>query len=549
MNDTTPISLPVTVDFYSDWGVATGAGVAGGVNAVVEKDERGQPVVRGTVLSGVVREQAALVARALDHGDGGIWHAFVDALFGTAEHQRHVFFSDARTPEGTAVPIHEVVSLSIDDKTGTAREDFLRVFERAGACRLIGEATLADVDTEGRALVWSESQQTAARLVLALSGLLVKGIGSNRSDGDGDCDVLIGVSPSEHQGDETLECAVRKWCLKNMPGPKRDDGQEIEQEVELDPSVPHAGADHPSPAPRLQGFGPTDTPQAGPTARLPEDAQSWYTMTLTIDLLTPVVSYEVPMSNEVRSLDFLRGTVLLPWVHRLLRRHCAGDLVRDAVVNGDLLVSDALPVVAGHVGKPMPLVLSIPKNRPPDQWWSDVTNRLLCGEPDKVHSPLRGGFLFHGLAANPPRSEDGIEPLMPEDGNELIGGMGAPSLTGRQATAHDAATGAAKDGQLFLVRALPTGLRLQATVTMSERLRNATSVADYLNELTTATDPLDAGWEHAVSAVPTAAPIAGSHRCERRRPRRLHPGAQPCGSPPTSSCGRAHSAREGACKI
>ena len=57
-------ALPVVVVFHGDWGVSTGAGIAGGVDAVVEKDDRGLPVVRGTVLAGAVREQAFVV---VDH--------------------------------------------------------------------------------------------------------------------------------------------------------------------------------------------------------------------------------------------------------------------------------------------------------------------------------------------------------------------------------------------------------------------------------------------------------------------------------------------------
>ena len=48
--------------------------------------------------------------------------------------------------------------------------------------------------------------------------------------------------------------------------------------------------------------------------------------------------------------------------------------------------------------------------------------------------------------------------------------MGVPALQGRQSTAHNPVTGAAGTGQLFLARALPAGMRLRATVTMSEEL-------------------------------------------------------------------------------
>ena len=34
----------------TDWGVSTGIGLAGGVDAAVEKDSQGRPVIRGTEI-------------------------------------------------------------------------------------------------------------------------------------------------------------------------------------------------------------------------------------------------------------------------------------------------------------------------------------------------------------------------------------------------------------------------------------------------------------------------------------------------------------------
>lgn len=76
--------LGVTIVFRSDWGVSTGTGVAGGVDVVVEKDKRDLPVVRGTVLTGAIREQAFVVAEALDDDSPDKnWREFVGALFGS----------------------------------------------------------------------------------------------------------------------------------------------------------------------------------------------------------------------------------------------------------------------------------------------------------------------------------------------------------------------------------------------------------------------------------------------------------------------------------
>ena len=517
-------TFPVSVVFHSDWGVSTGVGVVGGVDAAVEKDERGLPVVRGTVLAGVVREQSVLAAQALDGGAAGPWHEFASELFGSEQAPRLVVFSDARAPEGAAAggaPVHEVVSLSIDDDTGTAREDFLRFIERAGPCALGATATLLDADVDGRPLVWDEGRRRAARLLLALSGLLVRGIGSDRSNGDGVCDVLVGAecgpdaAAAGGEDDAAAKKEVKDWCREQVRGwaaapgaegapvphaPRAEsdpDGEHrprlgrapetpaapVTPAASVTPAVPAASAPGAPAAPLV-----TATPRApgtvaavspAPGAAGPGAADpGLIAMDLTIVLRTPVVSYEVPMSNEVRSLDFLRGTVLLPWVHRLLGRECGGDtLVRDAVVNGDLLVSDAVAVVDDRVGLPMPLVLSSPKVERRERGWITAVNRLLVEEPEEVHKPLRSDYVFPAADGDrecPVAADEGRpDPAATDEKRKLpplAGWSGAPPLTGRQSTAHDTATGAAKDGQLFLVRALPAGLTLRATVTMSPAL-------------------------------------------------------------------------------
>lgn len=430
------LELPLTVVFRSDWGVGTGTGIAGGVDSVVEKDADARPVVRGTVLTGVVREQAATVARALDEAPRGAWHDFVTALFGTPESPRLVSFTDATVPDDAPdVAVHEVVSLSIDEDTGTAKNDFLRLFERAGACTLRGGVGLARTDLHGRSISWDDGQREAAELVLTLAGLLVRGIGSNRSDGDGLCDVLV--------GERTDAASARAWCRERL-----------EKWSGSAPAAPAAtGA---LTAPLLIGRATQEGGDRG-----------FMTAGLRLELLTPVVSYEVPLSNEVRSLDFLRGTTLLPWVHRRLRAVLPDDhMVRDAVVTGDLLVSDATAVLGGVRGLPAPLVLTRPKTAVQGATALTMRNRLLSGsfaaeDAGGTHVPIRSGHVFPGL--------------LPEDapggtGTPLAGSFGAPGLVGRQSTAHDPATGAARSGHLFLVRALPAGLVMGASILMSARL-------------------------------------------------------------------------------
>ena len=462
-----PAPLGVTIVFRSDWGVSTGTGVAGGVDAVVEKDERNLPVVRGTVLTGAIREQAFVVAEALD-GDSGdkSWRRFVGALFGSVRGARLVSFSDASFvsfSDGAAPAdnklkreaVHEVVSLSIDEETGTAQKDHLRLFERARACILHGTVELLDKTLDGRPLHWCADQRKAAELVLSISALLVRALGSNRSDGDGLCRVLIGETGEIDE--KNVDQKVRERCRGQLeqwsgPAPKAPDAPDFPIDSKAD------GCSN------IPLIGKKDSDHRGGSS-----GTTFYEADLDIDLTSPVISYDVPFSNELRSLDFLRGTALLPIIHHRLQAAAkkdsdvgatAREIIRDAVVNGDLLVSDATAVVNGVRGMPMPLVLSRPKVEGSDETESGrVLNRLLAEEPEnEIHKPLRAGYVF---PLPVPKSADS---------SEVLGGMGVPALQGRQSTAHNPVTGAAGTGQLFLARALPAGMRLRATVTMSEEL-------------------------------------------------------------------------------
>ena len=463
------VSGHVTIVFTSDWGVSTGVGQAGRTHSTIERSGD-DPVVRGTVITGVLREQAMLAAKALDGQEDGKWTNFARWLFGqdpdskpgSVPHPRHVLFSDA-TP-ASKIPVHDTVSLSIDPKTGTARDQFLRFTERAAAGILTGTFTLID---EAGAETPEQETIEAAHFLLGVAGLMVRGIGSGRSGGDGECTVVVSDkdyvttdlrneeaahalkrilanqdndSPTYSSADveavaDQLRCRAQE-SLQKVPGLPKDLSKESPQDIALPSSQPSESGD-----------------------------TTWYETTLDIVLDSPVVSYEVPFSNEVRSLDFLRGTVLVPWLHNLLRKKYQGgsDLVKSAIISGDLRISDALPVYEKTPGLPVPFVLENekvredkPKDKQDDEEPRTLFNRHIpiddqeCGENT---IPTRGCYVF-----------------VDSSGASVTGWIGKPSLIGRQSTAINSETGAAKDGQLFLVRALPAGLKLRASIVVSERL-------------------------------------------------------------------------------
>ena len=533
---TPPADGHVTIVFTSDWGVSTGVGEAGRTHSTLEK-QGDLPVVRGTVVAGVLREQAMIAARALDAAvpapstgrkdsdcsggasEGGPWTRFAKWLFGDeGNNPRHVVFSDALpvrysqrneklNQEPYSLPVHDAVSLSIDPTTGAARDQMLRFTERAAPGVLAG--TYRFTDEAGA------EHRGYAHFLLGVAGLMVRGIGSGRSGGDGECTVIAGPECATKLAEpkETAKQALKKVRKgpKEEPAYSSDDIRALAAELR---KIRFARLDGPSfmePPSSLLVGGAEDTvcplvsvaaSRHNSEATTALDPANWFEAPLDIVLDSPVVSYEVPFSNEVRSLDFLRGTVLIPWLHRQLRdldTRADGtplnasnkdlDLIRSAVVSGDLRVSDALPVYQGTPGLPVPLVFEqekVPEDEVPAENKKDrlqpvtlfnrhiETGKQHCGE----HTvPSRGAYVFldekqrpadtNGAATDEGAGLRGAAPA------SFAGRIGKPSLIGRQSTAIDPHTGAASKSQLFLVRALPAGLRLRAKAVISQRLFEA----------------------------------------------------------------------------
>lgn len=449
----------VTIVFTSDWGVSTGVGQAGRTHSTIERSNN-KPVVRGTVITGVLREQAMLAAKALDGPKEGTWTNFARWLFGqdpdsepgSTPHPRHVLFSDA-TP-ASKIPIHDTVSLSTDPKTGIARDQFLRFTERAAPGVLTGTFTLID---EAGAETSDQETIKAAHFLLGVAGLMVRGIGSGRSGGDGECTVLVTSHEVEARAGQSTSkiVAFASSCAQELRTSLKKLAQSLETEVVSALPAPQRSTQH----------------QVGTIDGSAAQHSGGHHLILDLTLNSPIVSYEVPFSNEIRSLDFLRGTVLLPWLHRLVSsKKQAGNeaVITNAVTGGHLVVSDALPVISETEGLPVPLTLKTDKTSPSD---SPIT---LYGDSPKNKGkiPVRGGYVFFG-----PKGGDSKEP-----GTKTQGWYGKPPLRGRQTTAINHETGAASKGQLVLVEALPEGMSMRAHVWVSDELWEAASVSSLLGK-------------------------------------------------------------------
>ena len=460
--DSPTASGHVTIVFMSDWGVSTGVGQAGRTHSTIERCGD-NPVVRGTVITGVLREQAMVAAEAFDRAMGSSgehWKEFALWLFGqdpnsepgSTPHPRHVLFTDA-TP-ASSIDVHDTVSLSIDPTTGTARDQFLRFRERAAAGVLTGPFTLID---EAGAETSDQETIKAARFLLGVAGLMVRGIGSGRSGGDGECTVLVTSHEVEARAGQSTSkiVAFASSCAQELRTSLKKLAQSLEPEVVSALPAPQRSTQH----------------QVGTIDGSAAQHSGGHHLILDLTLNSPIVSYEVPFSNEIRSLDFLRGTVLLPWLHRLVSsKKQAGNeaVITNAVTGGHLVVSDALPVISETEGFPVPLTLKTDKMLPSN---SPIT--LYGDSPEnKGKIPVRGRYVFV-------KSKEGDSK---GPGTDSQGWYGKPPLRGRQTTAINHETGTASKGQLVLVKALPEGMSMRAHVWVSDELWDAASVSNLLNE-------------------------------------------------------------------
>ena len=449
----------MTIVFTSDWGVSTGVGQAGRTHSTIERcgDD---PVVRGTVITGVLREQAMVAAEAFDGSKEGKWTKFALWLFGqdpdsepgSTPHPRHVLFTDA-TPT-SKIQVHDTVSLSIDPTTGTARDQFLRFTERAAAGILTGTFTLID---EAGAELSNPATIEAAHFLLGVAGLMVRGIGSGRGGGDGECTVLVsGDKVEARDGQSTSKIiAFASSCAQELRTSLKKLAQSLKPGVVSALPAPQRSTQH----------------QVGTVDGSAAQHSGGHHLILDLTLNSPIVSYEIPFSNEIRSLDFLRGTVLLPWLHRLVSSKKRGEheaVITNAVTGGHLFVSDAMPAIGDIEGRPIPLTLKTDKTSP-----SDSTITLYRDSPEGTNRiPVRGGYVFFALKEG---DHEGAN-------TDPQGWYGKPPLRGRQTTAINHETGAASKGQLVLVEALPEKMRMRAHVWVSDELWEAASVSSLLGK-------------------------------------------------------------------
>jgi CRISPR-associated protein Csx10 len=320
--------IELILTFKSDWHIGTGTGIPGYIDALIKRDANGLPFMQGKSLHGVWRDACETVADAL----GGNWPSFVHLVFGRKPNQDAVsdvpysslgaltlpslHLSNAVRANVMNQQLHAQLTtlrpgVAIDDTTGQAKTDMLRIVEMAVAGTVLhgqAELTLA-----GDSL-------TAAHALLYGGTKLLQSIGGDRRRGAGSCELEM-----RHTAAQRLIERLSK------PAPSKIERAE---------------------------------PLASVAIPKRESAQPTFTLDLALDLLQPVCVAKATVGNVVHTLDFIPGTLLLPALMPHLAARASGrdKVLRELIAAGEIQIRHAYPSIDGKRASPLPMCLHAEKS-------------------------------------------------------------------------------------------------------------------------------------------------------------------------------------------
>ena len=390
-----PVTFRVRVWMLSDWIVGTGEGRVGAVDATVRRDSDGLPFVPAKTLTGIWRDAceqaAAWLATPGGNGQAGNpWQDWTDWIFGSQPdvgtdrtrlaHRPPQPAAMSLSPARLPLPVRRACrgrpalqaasvllrpGVAIDHETGVARDDMLRLEERARPGILDAEAEFT--------LPGGGDLPAPAELLLRAGAAAVDALGGKRNRGTGRCWLLLpGMTgppgqppaPAEPPADPRLAELAADSSLLDDPGPPpRGDRPATSL------TVSRTAASH-----SIQN-GPS--PETAPVARIAHR--------VILEVITPLVAQHRVLGNVILSRDSLPGSALLPAILARLGQ---------PVGHRDLVVGDARPAVlagsAATVGRPAPMVWY----RPKDRHRTDLVNAAERRPgPAERTKPMRAGHI------------------------------------------------------------------------------------------------------------------------------------------------------------
>jgi CRISPR/Cas system CSM-associated protein Csm3 (group 7 of RAMP superfamily) len=170
------------IEFFSDWHIGSGLSVAGDVDMAVLKGENKLPYIPGKTLKGLLRHAAETISQ---FQPAIISPSFIENVFGEKtepgsdkESLNQCFFSSAYLSDDVQKSVgnksdylyRKIASTSIDEKTGTAKDQSLRKIEVTIPLVLVAE--IADVNDE-----WVTHFEKIFKMMKRLGGSRHRGFG------------------------------------------------------------------------------------------------------------------------------------------------------------------------------------------------------------------------------------------------------------------------------------------------------------------------------------------------------------------------------------
>jgi CRISPR-associated protein Csx10 len=312
----------LTILMHSDWHIGSGTGRPGNVDRLIQRDEDNLPYIPAKTLTGILRDSCELVADGLDEGSSGIWHCYLEYLFGSQPAIAKGVVEEQPTPAALAVRSArfpetlrnalrgkpELISaltfikpgVGIDPLTGTAQTDFLRFEEMARSNSYLE----ADYKLNLQGL--NQEQKNALAALFIAGASLVERVGAKRRRGAGRCQIKL------------EELNVEKY-LANLEG--------------TPPPLSNKPAN-----PESQSVSP-------------ENGVDWFTTELHLETISPLIIHQRTIGNLVSTLDYIPGAFLLPIISKYLGE---GVNLGQAISNNQIIVSNATLEVDQQPGRSMP---------------------------------------------------------------------------------------------------------------------------------------------------------------------------------------------------
>ena len=324
------------ITMLSDWHIGSGTGRPGNIDRLVQRDADNLPYIPAKSLTGVWRDGCELVAQGLDSGSSGVWQQWVNWLFGEQQPEEDANRTLENLPKTAQLSVRSAhfpqtlrdafqgkvflqtmttfvkPGVKINPHTGSALNEHLRFDEMTRS----GAVLEADYSLQLEGLL--QKQQAIAQALLVAGASMVERLGAKRRRGAGHCEILV-----EGLGD-------LKWAIET-----------IEKTEGTPPAVAHA----------LSILNHDETLALETQANL-----GWWKIELEIETQSPVIIHKRTVGNHQETQDYIPGTYFLPIILKQLSAFLEVPL-GNALVHGDVVITNAAPVVAGQRGQAVPFSL------------------------------------------------------------------------------------------------------------------------------------------------------------------------------------------------